>query len=201
MGQILRGTELGDFIYNLVNRKDVFNIVESGSWDGLGTTRCVLDGLRKDQKFISVELYRDMYELTIKNNFSYLQNQNIQFIHGSIIDYEDIFWFDHTTIDKNKDLHAKLWFQSDIDNLKISKNVLNLLPVTIDLLILDGGEYSTYPEWKKLSERTRIVVLDDSSIFKCSKIRKELLDNPEYSCLIDRPDSRNGFCAFERYCK
>ena len=199
MGQILRGTELGDLIYELVsNRKDIINIVESGSWDGLGTTRCVLDGLRQDQRFTSIELYRDMYEATLKNNSKHINDHRIKFINGSIVRHEDAFWFDHSEIDLDSDLHAKLWFKSDLESLKNCIDVTEELPVKIDLLILDGGEYTTYPEWKKLAERTRIVILDDSSIFKCSRIRKELLDDSQYFCLIDRPKSRNGFCAFER---
>jgi hypothetical protein len=40
-------------------------------------------------------------------------------------------------------------------------------------------------------------VCDDSSKYKCEKIRLQLLDDKDYKVLIDAPDQRNGFCAFE----
>jgi len=198
-GQINRGTILGDYIYNLVKeRKDILTIVESGTWNGLGTTRCILDGLRPEQKFWSIELYPDMYELALKNNQAYVNDERVKFMLGSLIKHDEIYWFDHSQIDLKNDLHASLWFHKDIDHLKKAKNVLDAMPSEIDLLILDGGEYSTYPEWVNLKNRTKVVVLDDSSIFKCSKIAHELSNDNSYRCLIQRPHERNGFAIYEK---
>ena len=109
--------------------------------------------------------------------------------------------FPYTTLfrsDMKNDLHAKLWFYKDLENLKKSKNILDKLPEKIDFLILDGGEYSTYPEWNKLRKRTKIVFLDDTMIFKTSKIRKELLEDIDYKIIIDKPNFRNGFAIFKK---
>ena len=76
--------------------------------------------------------------------------------------------------------------------------MLDALPEKIDVLILDGGEFTTYAEYLLLKDRTRVLVCDDSSKYKCEKIREELLADESYETLIDAPTQRNGFCAFAR---
>ena len=70
--------------------------------------------------------------------------------------------------------------------------VLPQLPETIDLLVLDGGEYTTYPEFVALRDRTRIFALDDTAILKCSRVRKELLESGVTVYKEDLKD-RNGW--------
>lgn len=199
IGQINRDSTLGNLIFTLTrDRQDIKTIVESGTWNGLGSTRCVLDALREDQSFYSVELYSDMYAEACENNQRALQDSRVKFLHGSVITYEDMFWFDHSKIDMVNDVHAALWFTKDLNNLRVCNNVLADLPEKIDMLILDGGEYSTYPEWQKLKSRTKMVVLDDTSIFKCAKIVEELSSDSTYTCLITAPNERNGFAIYEK---
>ena len=197
-GQINLDSQAGQEIVKIVNRNDILNIVESGTWNGGGTTTCVLSFLKDNQEFYSIELYDDMYHQAQINLESFMNRSNFHLIKGSIINYDDIFWFDHNSIDFKNDGHARLWFNRDLENLKKSKNICDKLPNSIDLLILDGGEYSTYPEWIKLKERTKIVFLDDTNLFKTKKIREELLKDTQYKILVDMPEDRNGFAIFER---
>lgn len=194
-GQILRGSKLGEIIYNLTKRSDVKEIVEIGTWFGMGSTKCIIDGIidsNINKNFISIELYPEMYDEAIKNLNGYLSYVNI--LNGSIIDYDDMFWFNYNDLNKN----MVEWYNNDLDKLKTSKNVFNEIPSTIDLLILDGGEFSTYPEWCKLKKITKIVVLDDTNVFKCQRIVKELLNDDNYISLHIVSNERNGFCVFEK---
>jgi hypothetical protein len=74
---------------------------------------------------------------------------------------------------------------------------MSQIPEHIDFLLLDGGEFSTYEEWKKLKDRTKIVALDDTKVLKSKQIREELLTNPDYEKIVDSED-RNGFAIFKR---
>ena len=65
------------------------------------------------------------------------------------------------------------------------------------MLILDGGEYSTYPEFKKLKDRTTIFVLDDTNTLKCMRIRQELLTE-KYQIIYDNLQERNGCSIFRK---
>jgi len=201
IGQINLGSPAGDVIFKLSKREDVINIVEIGTWNGMGSTMCVINAIKDkpNKKFTSIELYPDMYEVAKKN-----LGDNLQFVrllHGRIIEYEEVFWFDHSTIDFNTDGHARLYYKKDLEYLKVMNNVLDQLPEKIDFLILDGGEYTTFPEWEKLKSRTKIVALDDSNILKTSKIRSQLINDNEYEKIFDDLHYRNGFSVFERKLK
>jgi hypothetical protein len=198
-GQINLGTPWGNLIYNITQREDVKSIVEIGTWNGQGSTMCVIKSLidlqiKKD--FYSIELYPDMYQ--IAKNFLNTYSEYVTLLEGRIIEYDDIFWFDHSIIDKVNDDHARFYFDKDLFYLKNSKNVIEELPEKIDLLILDGGEYTTYPEWTKLKDRTSIVILDDSNILKAKRIRQEIIDSNSFITLYDNLNDRNGFSAFEK---
>lgn len=198
-GQLNLGTPCGDLIYDLSNREDVNTIVEIGTWNGEGSTMCVIQSLidsGKKKEFISLEMYPEMYEKA--KLFLSKYKDYVTLLNGRIIDYEEAFWFDHNSINLTSDAHAILYYKKDLDYLKTTINVFEKMPEKIDLLILDGGEYTTYPEWVKLKDRTKIVVLDDSNILKCKKIRQEILDSENYEILYDKLNVRNGVSAFEK---
>lgn len=197
-GQIVLESNFGKCLYNMVLREDIKTVVEMGTYGGLGSTLCIIKGLiDKNLKnaFTSVELYPDVYAFAVNNLKQYFEYVNL--LCGTIIEYEDIYWFDHNTINFEKDKHARLWHQKDLDNLKKAKNILHLLPKQIDLLLLDGGEYTTYPEYLKLRNRANIFALDDINTLKCSRIREELLD-AGCTVLTEDLNDRNGWGVYEK---
>ena len=197
-GQITRNSSLGNAIYNLSKQNDIKVIVEFGTWNGMGSTKCVIDGLKErndDYFFMTIELYPDMYEKAKRNLCNYL-NDKIVLLHGRISNYEDLFWFDHNIIPKN-DPHANLYMESDKKYLKIVPNVFEKIPRLINLCILDGGAYSTYPEYKKIKDRVKIFALDDTKVLKCKKIREELMEE-KWIVLMDDQETRNGASIFKR---
>ena len=206
-GQINLGSSAGDLIKRLSQRQDVQQIVEIGTWNGLGSTVCVLSGIKNTHKqFLSIELYPEMYEVAKRNLSEHLPRFSL--ICGTIVTIEDLNWFNHQTvrdaIDKEHSAegihvaHAKEWFMKDIEAIKHATNVLNIIPANIDLLILDGGEYSTYPEWKKLKDRTKIIFIDDTTLMKGAKIRAEIIDSNLYQVIKDDQADRYGYSVFER---
>ena len=44
-GQIMRGTVFGEMIYEIA--KSSSYIVDIGTWFGMGTTKCIIDGINK----------------------------------------------------------------------------------------------------------------------------------------------------------
>lgn len=207
-GQINLGTIAGDAIYKLCCQADVDTIVESGTWNGLGSTMCViqaqLDTYKK--KFQSIELYKDQYDLACQNLA--IHKEYVQLLNGSIISKQDLGWLNHNQVQqaiktgsapKEIDVaHAAQWYYNDLNQLETATNVLYLIHTKIDMLILDGGEYTTYPEWVKLKDRSTYVVLDDTQILKCSLIRSEILSDPNYKVIIDLPYDRNGFGIYKK---
>ena len=197
VGQITLDQNLGKHIKNLTEREDVKTIVDVGTFHGLGTTICIIYGMDNTKKLWSIELYPNMYEYSLMNLSKYL-TPNITLLNGKIIEYDDVFWFDHDTIDFSTDLHARLWYDKDMKHLMSGKNILSELPTIIDLLVLDGGEYTTYPEYLKLKDKTNIIVLDDVNIHKCKRVREELLNDSDFELIFEDLDDRNGYSIFER---
>lgn len=198
IGQVTRQTTFGNLIYQYAKDPNINTIVDVGTWSGLGTTKCIIDGLidsgKTDYSLVSIELYPNQYNIAKENLKPYL-NDKIKLLNGKLIDYEEAFWFDHNTINM-ADPHAQQWYKSDMEFLKNQPNVFSELPNQIDLLVLDGGEYTTYPEYKKLKDRTRILALDDTAVFKCEEIRKELLQD-EHKIIYDNLHERHGCTIFE----
>lgn len=206
LGQINLGSPFGNLIYDLAKRKDVRTIVEIGTWNGLGSTLCVLEAIKDQGKsFTTVELYKEMYKEAEKNLQPY--RDQLMILYGSIVEMSDLARLDFAGIRRaiNEGVgpeelhieHARQWFEKDIEELKNSTNVLGMLPKTIDMLILDGGEYTTYSEWAKLKDRTKIFVLDDTKLFKNKRVREEMLANGKYKVLADEQSCRNGYTIFE----
>lgn len=196
-GQINLSTELGKKIFNLVYENNFQNILDIGTWNGLGTTHCILSALEKKDscstKLYTVELYQEMYEIALKNLNKFSKLNNLIMLNGRIIEYEELFWFDHKLLNFNNDDHARIWFQEDLKRMFSAKSIKNLLPEKIDLAILDGGEYTTYPEWVFLKDKIKYFILDDTKTLKCCKIREEVLNNKKYTILEDNLNERNGY--------
>lgn len=211
LGQINLGTNLGDHIFRLAQRPDIQTIVEIGTWNGLGSTLCVIEAIKdnRNKVLISIEAYKDMYQIA-KNNlgvFKRSMGDRLKLLNGTIITPEDLNWIDiqQITAEVNQGIapseihveHFKLWLHRDIETISSADNILHLMPKKIDMLILDGGEYSTYPEWLKLKDRTKIFVLDDTRLLKCKRIRQEMLDSKKYKVIVDSISDRNGYAIFE----
>lgn len=202
LGQINLQSDLGKLIYKLVSENKFENIVDVGTWNGLGSTYCVLKALEDtkntDTNLTTVELYPDVFEAAQINLKDYLSRPKFTMLIGRLIEPEEAYWFDHQTIDLNRDAHARLWYRKDMMLLHNSQSVLDQIPEKIDLLILDGGEYTTYPEWQKLKDRVEYFVLDDTRILKCGKIREEVLADPQYEIIADAINDRNGYLVARR---
>lgn len=178
VGQINLNSNFGQKIRDEAQSCD--NIVEIGTWNGCGSTKCVLAGMKEGANFISIEVVEKMYKQAVVH----LKGKPVRLLHGTIIEPNDIYWFDMEYFKDCKQVekdHFRLYYELEIEAIKNAKNVLSEIPSKIDLLILDGGEYSTYPEWRLLKPRTTTVALDDTELLKTKQIQQELESDPEWS--------------------
>lgn len=196
-GQIQLNSSFGQYIYNICKRNDVNNIVEIGTWNGAGSTKCIYEAIKDtDKQLISLEIDMEMHKQAIDQ---YKDKSNIKLHLGKINDlfinpedYGDEFFSDYSRETKRN------WLNQDIKNMKNVPNVINLLPEKIDFLILDGGEFTSWNEYLLLKDRSKIIAADDTKIpcFKNVKVREEMLK--ERKVIIDNQEERNGFIICER---
>jgi hypothetical protein len=191
-GQILKNSLFADFINEIIKKYSPKNIVEIGTWKGLGSTKRIIDAIidnNLDSNFISLETNKIFYNEAKQNLKEYTDKVNL--IYGRIIDIIDV---ENFVLSQELSYQEQGWLNEDIANFSMCPNVLGSIPEEIDFLLLDGGEFSTYSEWLKLKDRAKIIALDDTDTTKCRKIKQEILSNKNsiYEIIIDSND-RNGF--------
>ena len=157
----------------------------------MGSTKCVLDGLKnkKEYSFVSYECCTEMYKIAVDNNRGSI-GERFNIINGKIVNENEITnWLDVSSLSNEQ----KGWLGKDIKSMSQVNNVLDAVPKVIDLLILDGGEFSTYNEWLLLKDRTKYVIIDDTKTLKSKKIREEIIENKNYEVIVDCLGERNGY--------
>jgi|TARA_B100001094_G_C18177328_1_gene798655 hypothetical protein len=191
-GQINRGSELGEIIYDYAKIKKYKSFLEIGTWNGEGSTRCFIDGLltRNDEySFISLETSKDFFDAATVFNKKIL-NPKINIVYGRIIENEDLIT--DSPIDRHKQ-----FLKEDRFDYSICPNVWKNIQRQFDVVLLDGGEFSTFAEYKKLEPFTKIFLLDDSKMLKNNLVVKSLNENNNWK-QIKNSNSRNGFAIYEK---
>jgi hypothetical protein len=203
MGHINPDSEFGEILFRLASDTKFSTYLEVGSWNGQGTTRCLMMGILLNNptaKLYSLEANDEMYARSV----SYWNNEHPQLhlINGTlhknliplhIVEAHPMFYKCSPQDQKYKDRYRDEF--TTVMNAK-------LFPVpeeTIDVIVIDGGEYSGEGDWSVLKTKNpKVVCLDDSQVVKNFNTRKELLASPEWKVLTDSPDDRNGVTVFQR---
>lgn len=199
-GQINRSTKFGELIFDLAKDNRFKTFLEIGTWNGQGSTRCFLDGLGKrddDWSFYSLESNKELHDLA-KDFWSESLPSGAKLIHGRIVDPTEIPSLDElSSLADFKPEHIQ-WYECDVHDYDECENVYDLLPDLFDVVLLDGGEFSTYAEYNKIKDNAKNILLDDTNMFKCNRIANELKASREWSCVVRETEERNGFAFFKR---
>lgn len=191
-GQITETSERGRLLQEVIKKNKFKTILEIGTWKGMGSTLSVLKSMDSETNFITLESNHEFHLIT-KNNLKDFEGR-LEIIYGRIIEIDEV----HNFIkDYELSPEQKGWLKNDIDNFSNCPNVLDKIPNEIDFLILDGGEFSTYPEWLKLKSRSKFIALDDINVLKTKRIFEELSSDTNYE-LLNITNEGNGFCLFMR---
>lgn len=199
IGQIHPRTAEGVFIQDLLAQNAgsaIKNVVEIGTWNGLGSTLCILNGLQSHQDipFYSLECCKDK-QLVAVENLEDIKTIATQLLWGTVVDVDRIKSEDYL---KHFTEITKEWYVVDLNNCIEAPNVLSVLPEVIDCLLLDGGEYTTLNEFEILFPRcTKYILLDDTFISKCKEIEKRLEMNTSWKRIFHSKE-RNGFSCWQK---
>lgn len=196
-GQIKLNQGIGKYIIKYANDLRFNKYFEIGTWNGGGSTLCVIAGLlrRSDTVYFkSIETNIEMYKSarTLLHDF---KDANIELIHGRIFKDDEIPQFE--TIKRVHNNINRTWHEEDVINCKSAAyyDVNTYMP---DVVILDGGEYMTYFEYLKVKNSVKVLILDDTSVSKCKKIVEELINDKSWKLIDCNPHERNGWHVFER---
>jgi len=202
-GQVNRGSLFGEKIFEYTSNTNFTNFVEVGTWNGEGSTKCFMDAiqLRADNSCLySLEANIEFFNQA-STYWAHLVMapasafQKLVLLYGRIIEVEDLISIEE--VQQHPIFYQHPWLEWRTRNIKEyneCENVLSQLPDEIDILCLDGGQFSTRAEFATLKDRTKMVMLDDTSTFKTESIRREIVENPQVWTIVeDNSTQRHGF--------
>jgi len=188
----------GDFA-NRINEfaKDLNNttFLEIGTWNGLGSTKQFVDELimrHDDYEFYSLECNSEKCN-SARNLYV---NLDKVFVLNEVIYNEDPKNFYEIFPQCQTDVMFKKWHEVDMENMKRCKLFLERdnLPEIFDVVLLDGGEFTTYFDFQELKDKCKYLLLDDINVAKCTKIVEEIKSQPEkWEIIEENITIRNGF--------
>ena len=196
-GQINDTSVLGKACQKWARDESYHSYLEVGTWNGLGTTKLIHDMLKKRSDhdkngyvFYSLECNSEKSEIA---RMFYRNEKNVHILNEVLSnpgekDLEDAF-----PILQN-DQVLQSWSSIDNKNIKSSKLFLERedIPLKFDVVLLDGGEFTTLFDFYAIRDRTKIIILDDTNSLKCSKIAEILREDSEWEIVID--DKTNLGC-------
>ncbi len=192
-GQVSANHQIGRWIRHLASLEENCTILEIGTWNGLGTSKMIVQGVQlrpsgQSVKVIGLEANEKLYH-EAKSNLS--KFEFFQVIFGTLVTEHQLDKSNLTSVEQE-------WLEKDIRDLKDAPFILNEIPNAIDLLILDGGEFSTYAEFQALKSRvSKWIVLDDTDTRKCKRILQEL-DVENLFSVVWSSNERNGTTVLVR---
>lgn len=191
LGQINRGSILGEKIFNLAKQSDVNTIVEIGTWNGLGSTKCIYDAVIGTRKNVwSLECNKIRHEQA-KVNLGFIP-PTFKLLNGTVVDAKDL-----EPMMKDLPDGQQEWLKEDLNWIRQIPNVFNNLPEKIDMLIIDGGEFSGLIEFELLADRSKYIILDDTNATKHIKTRELINNDNKFKVINDNTYERNGFMICE----
>lgn len=197
VGQI-HDDEFFDIIKQFASNPNFRTYLEIGTWNGLGSTKAFAEGFSErpqDYQFFSLECNRDK---CIEAQQMYKGTPNMQILN-------EVIWNSppsnlYTLFPRlRSDPQLREWHRVDMENMKKCKLFLERrdLPRTFDVVLLDGGEFTTYHEFQILRQRCSFLLLDDINAEKCKKIVIELRKDPTWK-ILRIGHVRNGFLIAQR---
>jgi hypothetical protein len=174
------------------------NFLEIGTWNGLGSTMSFANGLKNrtdDYIFYSLECNKDKWLDAVK---LYSGREQIHILNEVIWNEEPSDFYKIFPQCLSHSI-CKYWNEIDLINMKKCNLFLNRqnLPEKFDIILLDGGEFTTYYEFQLLKNKCKILMLDDINTEKCKLIVGEICSDPTWK-IIKRMNLRNGYLIAEK---
>jgi hypothetical protein len=197
-GQINMNSDFGNCIYTICLNESIQNVFEVGSWNGEGSTVCVMNSIinKANSKLYSLEANFDMFNKALNFWKNFNTNDKLLLLNGTL--HNKIA--DRNELDKLYNNNIPYYNEHYIPekNILETSKIINIDNIdNIDVIILDGGEYSSQEDFNILvNKNPKFICLDDVNVYKCKNIRQTLLDNNDWILYKENLNQRNGWSIF-----
>lgn len=204
------------------SRFDVKTLLEIGSSSGEGSTRALINGIssRLDSTDVTlhcmeISLPRFQHLSTIYSGYPFVTFHRLSSVGlTSFPKLKEIkhFYRKYNSI-LNHYTFAEItsWFEKDVDFLKLNSSdllasngldgidfIMNKYSIhAFDFVLIDGGEFVGWAEYKKIYG-AKIIALDDVNSFKCRYAYDDLANDVNYRIIGENWNVRNGWAIFEK---
>jgi hypothetical protein len=195
-GQINNSHEIGKWISFLASLSNINTIVEIGTWNGRGSSKSIVRGVmsrHKSKRHLVRVFGYEINPVMVQSARRALKKYRFfEVIYGSVVTTQAL---DRTDLGESE----KIWLNQDEAWMKNAPNAYSTIPDSIDLLILDGGEFSTFAEFSLLNNRVSgWIILDDTKTRKCSEILKNIGEDKLFE-VIYSSEERHGTAILKRF--
>jgi hypothetical protein len=195
-GQINMDSSFGQAIATIASNPAYKKFCEVGTWNGLGSTRCFYEGIRRNPgaELISLEGNYEMYK-SASTVWKDVPQVKVLYgtLHRNIMRPSEVI--SHPLYSFIRE-HYSQYYESE------KEACLNAPLLTVpkcDVVLLDGGEFSTEGDWKELYHPgLKVVILDDTHVIKTNRIYNELKRDFSWRIVYNDVGSRNGCAIFVR---
>lgn len=174
-------------------------IVEIGTGSGLGSTQCLINGMQRGESrslLITIEGVKEQFDLARRNITDPYVLVHYGILHRWIVPY-------HHPIDmiQHRECYAAelaLVNNPDVPVIQVPSDQV------INLLLLDGGEFTSVGDFLRLWQRCKVIVLDDCNRAKASKnwwayeVLYDAVHARDWVMEHSKPEDRNGWAVFRR---
>jgi len=203
-----------EIIKRLAATEILATVLEIGSSSGDGSTAALVAGLSRNAgspKLFCIEVSKPRFEV-LRNMY-----KRYDFVHcynGSSVE-ADQFPSAGTVTAFYENVASNLrrfplpqvlgWLEQDIAYVRdagVDSGVIEKIKAehgvtTFDMVLIDGSEFTGEVEYE-LIKGAGLILLDDTTTFKCHNARQALLNDPMYEAIADDQTLRNGYAVFRR---
>ena len=169
--------------------------LEIGTWNGLGSTKQFMDVLKtRNDDYIFYSLECNIDKCNDARNL-YVAEKNIIILNEVLFNIQPDNFYEIFPQCANNPMF-KEWHKVDMENMKKCNLFLERddLPELFDVILLDGGEFTTYFEFQLIKDKCKYLLLDDINVAKCTKIVEEIKSEPtKWEIIEENKTTRNGF--------
>ena len=177
--------------------------LEVGTWNGLGSTKILFDQLKRradhesgGYQFYTLECNIDKSEIA---RMYYRGEKNIHILN-SVLSKPTPMDIDKAFPEIRKDGVLKSWCQVDLSNVSNCSLVFDRpdFPEILDVVLFDGGMFTTIFDFYAVRDRTNIFIMSDTSDIKCLRVLSMLKMDPLWNVTVDEELDEHDCIIAER---
>jgi len=181
--------------------------LELGSFDGDGSTQVIIEALSgtRNPRLVCVEADPERFENLVANTagFPWVETVCASTISRSsftLTDFDrDVWNSPHNHLEFPYE-QVKGWWDEGLEFLeKAGSGFLDSSAEAFDVVLIDGGEFCGYDEFRLVRDRCKCLLLDDVfKAYKNARVHAELLEDPQWRLVWEDREVRHGASIFVR---